>query len=309
MSIDVVIPNYNGLALLKENLPKVAGAVEKYKGSIIIVDDGSKKEEFESLVSFVKKLNNKNIVLLRNEKNLGFSSAVNRGVKESNADFVALINTDVVPEKNFLVAALNDLQSDENLFGVGFMDKSIEGGKTVLRGRGEALWEKGFLVHRRGEVDRADTFWISGGSSIVRRELFEKLSGFDSLYNPFYWEDIDLSYRARKSGYKIKFELRSAVIHEHSEGSIKKYFGDFQVKTTAYRNQFIFVWKNITDSNLLLSHLLWLPYHLLTSILRLDISFLLGFLFALVRLPAIIMKRSEQKKFYKVRDSDLLKSQ
>jgi len=308
MSIDVVIPNYNGLALVKENLPKIIEEIGKYKGSIIIVDDYSQKEEFEGLKNFVNKFENENVILLRNEKNLGFSSTVNRGIAESNADFVVLLNTDVAPEKNFLEASLKDLQSNENLFGVGFMDKSIEDGKTVLRGRGEALWEKGFLVHRRGEVDRADTFWISGGSSIVRRELFEKLSGFDSLYNPFYWEDIDLSYRARKSGYKIKFEFRSAVVHKHSEGSIKKYFGDFQVKTTAYRNQFIFVWKNITDSNLLLSHLLWLPYHLLTSILRLDISFLLGFLFALVRLPAIIMKRSEQKKFYTVRDSDLLKS-
>ena len=308
MSIDVVIPNYNGLVLLKESLPKVIEEIENYKGSIVIVDDGSKKEEFESLSSFIKKLNNKDIVLLRNEKNLGFSSTVNRGVKESKADFVVLLNTDVIPERNFLEAALKDLELDENLFGVGFMDKSIEDGRTILRGRGEALWEKGFLVHRRGEVDKADTFWISGGSSIVRRELFEKLSGFDSLYNPFYWEDIDLSYRAGKSGYKIKFEARSAVVHKHSEGSIKKYFGDFQVKITAYRNQFIFVWKNITDSNLLLSHLLWLPYHLLTSILRLDVSFLLGFLFALVRLPAIIMKRSKQRKFYKMRDSDLLKS-
>ena len=305
MTIDTVIPNYNGFALLKENLPKVIEEIGKYRGSIIIVDDYSQKEEFESLANFIKELNNKNITLLHNERNLGFSSAVNRGVGESNADFVVFLNTDVAPEKNFLEAALKDLRFDENLFGVGFMDKSIEGGKTVLRGRGLASFEKGFLVHRRGEVDKTDTFWISGGSCIVRRDLFKKLSGFDTLYDPFYWEDIDLSYRARKSGYSVRFQPESVVIHKHSQGSIKKNFSDSRVNVIAYRNQFIFVWKNITDFNLVMSHVLWLPYHLLTSIVRFDISFFLGFLLALARLPAIIMKRSEQQRFYKTCDSDL----
>lgn len=309
MTIDVVIPNYNAPGLLKENLLKVVEEVEKYKGSIIIVDDGSDHNEFEELEVFIKKLANKSIILLRNEKNLGFSSTVNRGVNESGADFVVLLNTDVIPEKNFLEASLKDLEIDENLFGVGFMDKSIDGEKTVLRGRGLAKFERGFLVHKRGEVDKTDTFWISGGSCIIRREIFKKLSGFDSLYDPFYWEDIDLSYRARKSGYKIKFEPKSIVIHKHLEGSIKKYVGDSKIRTIAYRNQFFFVWKNITDLSLIALHLLWLPYHILRSILRFDIPFIMGLSLAILRVPDIIMKRSEQKKLYKIKDSNLLRSQ
>ncbi|MEK6846843.1 MAG: glycosyltransferase, partial [Nanoarchaeota archaeon] len=149
MSVDVVIPNYNGFELVKENLPKVIEEAKRYGGSIIIVDDGSNKDEFESLSNFVK---DKNILLLRNERNSGFSSAVNRGMSKSNSDFVVLLNTDVLPEDNFLDAAIKDLLSDGNLFGLGFMDKSVEDGKTILRGRGLAKWEKGFLVHRRGEV-------------------------------------------------------------------------------------------------------------------------------------------------------------
>lgn len=306
MNIDVVIPNYNGVELIKKNLPKVLSEVKKYKGKIIIVDDFSAENEFGELAGFIKKLENESIILLRNEKNLGFSSTVNRGVAESNADSIVLLNTDVVPEKNFLDPAIHDLQAHKNLFGVGFMDKSIEGGKTVLRGRGLASWEKGFLQHKRGDIDNSDTFWVSGGSSVIRRELYVMLGGLDTLYNPFYWEDIDLSYRAKKAGYTVLFEPKSIVVHEHSEGAIKKHFTNFQVRIIAYRNQFIFVWKNITDLNLIISHFLWSPYHLFMSILRFDTPLLLGFLLALVRLPAIIMKRSEQKKFYKIKDSDLL---
>ncbi|OGH16044.1 MAG: hypothetical protein A3C30_00690 [Candidatus Levybacteria bacterium RIFCSPHIGHO2_02_FULL_40_18] len=307
MTIDIVIPNYNGLALLKENLPRTIEEIERYKGLVIVVDDGSDHNEFEALEAFIKSLSNGSIILLRNKKNLGFSSTVNRGVAQSKADLVALINTDVKPEKNFLEAAIKDLESDDNLFGVGFLDRSIEDGKTVLRGRGLANWEKGFLVHKRGEVDKTDTFWISGGSSIVRRDLFEKLSGFDTLYGPFYWEDIDLSYRAKKSGYKIKFEPDSIVVHKHAEGAIKKHFTDAHIKTVAYRNQFIFVWKNITDLKLIVSHLFWLPYHLLMSILKLDAPFISGFIFALLRFPIIILRRFKQGKLYKMSDSALFR--
>jgi GT2 family glycosyltransferase len=307
MKADAVIPNYNGLTLLKENLPKVIEEIRRYKGSVVIVDDGSDQKEFKELDAFIKKLADKSVILLRNEKNLGFSSAVNIGVNQSNADFVVLLNTDVIPEENFLEVPIKDLESDENLFGVGFMDKSMEDRETVLRGRGLAVFRRGFLFHKRGEVDRQDTFWVSGGSSIIRREIFKKLSGFDTLYNPFYWEDIDLSYRARKSGYSIKFQPKSTVIHRHSEGAVKRHFSNFQIKTIAYRNQFIFVWKNITDFNLFNSHLVWLPFHLISAVLRFDLAFILGFLLALVRLPAIIIRRFRQKKLYKLSDSDLFK--
>lgn len=310
MSIDVVIPNYNGVELVKKNLPKVIYEMKKHKGKIIIVDDCSQGEEFRKLDDFVstQKKTGKQIQLLRNERNLGFSSTVNRGVKESDADFIVLLNTDVSPINDFLDAAVADLVENQNLFGVGMMDKSIEGGKTILRGRGLASWQKGFLQHKRGEVDNSDTFWVSGGSSIIRRELFIKLGGLDTLYDPFYWEDIDLSYRARKSGYDLLFEKRSIVEHRHFEGSIKKHYNNFQIKTIAYRNQLIFVWKNITDTNLIISHLLWLPYNILMSVLRFDASMLLGFILALVRLPVIIGKRLEQKKLYELSDSDLLKN-
>lgn len=308
MSVDIVIPNYNSTKLLEESLPKIAREIEKYKGLIIIVDDFSHKDEFFELESSIRQLGIKSIILLRNEGNLGFSSTVNRGVAHSIADFVCLLNSDVTPEKNFLTKALADLEASEHLFGVGLMDKSIEDGKTVLRGRGLARWDKGLLVHSRGEVDKTDTFWISGGSSIIRREVFQKLSGFDTLYDPFYWEDIDLSFRARKAGFSLKFEPKSSVIHRHSEGSIKKNFSEYDVKVIAYRNQFIFVWKNITDLNLIFSHIFWLPYHLLAALARFDLAFFKGLARATRLLPDIIKARKAQSKFYMRKDSEVVNS-
>lgn len=286
MKVSIIIPNYNGGELLKKNLPKVIAA--SINAEIIVVDDSSLDNSIEILKEF-------SVNVIRNEKNLGFASTVNKGVKEATGEIVVLLNTDVAPERNFIEPLIAHF-TDKSVFAVGCMDKSIEGGKVVLRGRGLGKWERGFLVHRRGEVDKTNTLWVSGGSGAFRKSTWEKLGGFNELYNPFYWEDIDISYRAIKSGYKIIFEPKSIVIHEHEKGAIKSKYSEFQIRTIAYRNQIIFVWVNATDSHLLVSHMLWMPYHILKTFIRGDFAFLVGFIKTFVLFPKIVQLRFSMQK-------------
>ncbi len=306
--IEVIIPNYNGFELIEKNIPKVLHVLAAYPNiEVTIVDDGSRIEEQELLSEYIKSINKKNkiqVKLMLFQKNLGFSSNVNRAALESTSDILVLLNTDVYPRKDFLDAVLPHFK-DELLFGVGCMDESIED-KTILRGRGIGEWKSGFILHRKGEVDRTDTFWVSGGSSAFRTDLFKLLGGFDPLYNPFYWEDIDLSYRAQKAGYKILFEPKSVVVHVHKKGSIKKHYKDDTIRSYAMRNQFTIVWKNVTDKDLIFSHLLFLPLHLARAILKRDKIFLKGFFLAILRLPDIMKHRKIQKKQFILKDKDIL---
>ncbi len=307
MKIDIIIPNYNGAQLIEQNLSSVVDALSGYDGKVIIVDDGSTDNEQKRLSHFVNNFKDKEkIELIIKSKNSGFSSTVNRGVKASNAEFVVLLNSDVVPRVGFLRSPIAHLLKDDNLFGVGCMDESIEDSKKVNRGRGLSHWSKGFLHHTRGEVNKSDTFWISGGSSIVRRDLFVKFGGFDEIYSPFYWEDIDLSYRAQKAGYKILFDSNSIVEHYHQEGAIKKHYDNGRVTTISYRNQFIFIWKNITSYKLFINHILYLPVNFISAILRFDWPFISGLFLAVALLPAIINRRFSQKKLYKISDEQVI---
>src|SRR3989344_2471695 len=95
MKISIVIPNYNGRHLLEKNLPQVINASPDCE--IIVVDDASTDES----VSFLKK-NYGNIILLEKKKNSGFSSTVNLGVKKSSGDLIVLLNSDAVPDENYL---------------------------------------------------------------------------------------------------------------------------------------------------------------------------------------------------------------
>lgn len=308
MNISIVIPNYNGRTLLEKNLPKVIAALGEYeKGNheIIIVDDCSKDDSVSFIEGFEK--TSISIRLLKNEKNLGFSPTVNKGVENAKGEIVILLNTDVAPEKNFVEPLIKHFK-EKQIFAVGCVDKSIENGKTVLRGRGLGHWERGFLIHRRGEVDKTSTLWVSGGSGAFRKDIWDKLGGLNELYAPFYYEDIDMSYRALKSGYKVLFEPKSIVVHEHEEGAIKREYEPKKVKRIAYRNQFIFAWENATDYTLQVSECLWLPYHLIKAVLRMDVPFILAFFDSLILLPKVIKSSLSYQKFFIKKDSEVIQN-
>lgn len=295
LSVSIVIPNWNGLSLLKKHLSVV---IKNSPGCrIIVVDDCST----DSSVSYVQE-HFPDITVVRKPKNEGFASTVNAGVQAATSDIIVLLNTDIEPEKDFLDPLISHF-SDTNVFAVGCMDKSMENGNTVLRGRGIGRWERGFYIHKRGEIHRKDTAWVSGGSGAFRRSMWNRLGGMDPLFNPFYWEDIDLSYRARKAGWKILFDQKSVVLHLHEEGVIKGKFDKNTVKQIAYRNQFLFIWKNCSDTAILLSHLFWTAVRIFKAIIGRDIIFLSGFVSAIIKLPAVLFHRISARKYWKISDT------
>lgn len=313
MNLSIIIPNYNGEAILRKNLPKVLESVKEYKNGkveIIIPNDPSTDNSKKVIKEFIESISEKHVtgktVDNTNKKDAGFSKNVNRGVRLATGDILILLNSDVAPHKNFLEPLLKHFE-EAIVFAVACMDESIEDGKTVLRGRGVGSWQRGFLMHQRGEVDKTNTLWVSGGSGAFRKSVWDKLGGLDVLYNPFYWEDIDLSYRALKAGYKLVFEPKSVVTHEHEKGAIKTKFKTGQVRKIVYRNQFTFVWKNITEQRLLTSHIFWLPYHCLKAISVKDWKFFSGLYEAYMRLPQIKQARAKAKKLFVRKDSDILR--
>ncbi len=312
MNISIIIPNYNGEKVLQKNLPSVLEAVREYKEGkveIIIPDDPSTDKSAKIINDFIQFVREKNIVVRtisnKNRNEAGFSKNIHRGVSLATGEILILINSDVRPHKNFLTPLLSHF-SDPKTFAVACLDESWENGTTVLRGRGVGRFEKGLFMHGEGKLDKANTLWASGGSSAFRKNIWDKLKGFDVLYNPFYWEDIDLSYRALKSGYNVIFEPKSIVIHEHEEGAIKNKFKPVQIQKIAYRNQFIFIWKNITDPIFFISHLFWLPYHLINAARRKDKALFIGFYLALIRLGQVRHARSNARKLFIKTDKEVL---
>ncbi|MDP3940887.1 MAG: glycosyltransferase family 2 protein [bacterium] len=316
MKVSFIVPNFNGEEILHKNLPRVLEAAELYGEAIqhftevIVIDDCSTDRSVTVIESIFSKKMSKHVkcLLLKNSVNKGFSSTVNKGARQATGEILVLLNTDAYPEdtKNFLVSPLGYF-SDPNCFAVGFMDKSVEqDGSIVMRGRGVGCWKRGVLVHIKGNVSKQNTLWVSGGSSAYRKTTWDTLGGMNEIYNPFYWEDIDLSYRALKSGYSIIFDPKCVVVHEHERGAIKRSRSRFTVQTIAHRNQLFFVWLNLTDPALLIAHILWLPYHILNTLRQGDCTFLIGFFQAVMRLPEILRLKGHNSAQFVLSDGQVV---
>ena len=243
--VSVIVPNFNGERLLEKNLPILIKAAETPGNSIveiIVVDDNSRDGSVKLITSKFPQ-----VKLVKHKTNRGFSASVNTGARAAKGELMCLLNSDVVPEKNFLEPVFPHFENPK-IFAVS------------LNEIGDFAWARGtfidgFIGHTAGsKVSTAhDTFWVSGGSGVFRRSIWMRLGGMDEkLLSPFYWEDVDLCYRALKRGYNLIWEPDAKVEHMH-EATISS-FPKKNVQRIMERNQLLFIWKNLTSTNLLRKH-------------------------------------------------------
>ncbi|OGK16510.1 hypothetical protein A2690_04130 [Candidatus Roizmanbacteria bacterium RIFCSPHIGHO2_01_FULL_39_12b] len=295
--ITVIIPVYKNKELLLKNLRQNWEFLKSCE--VIVIDDASD----ENIPELIEKEFPK-IKILSNQKNLGFGQTVNWGAKHANGDYLFLLNSDVLLDGESYKKAVKILNDNLQLFGVSFAQKEKNG---EIVGKNAFFERRGFIFNKKVDnLTPGINGWAEGGCCLLRASYFKQINGFGSLFKPFYHEDNDLSYRANKRGWKIWFEPSILVQHYH-ESTIRKYFKDDFIKTIAYRNHFIFMWKNITDFELILKHIAYLPYYLFKHGFARDINFFKGFLGALFAFPLIFKSWIVEKKQSKVNDYTVLK--
>lgn len=299
--ITVVIPVYKNkelfLANLKSNLKYFTGC------EIIIINDypseGLKKDLKPILAS------KNNAYLIENNENLGFGPTVNKAIIKAKNKLILLLNSDVILNDDKFKSLINIFASNKNLFAASFAQ--IEKNGQIV-GKNKYFWRRGMFFHASSNNNSSLlNGWAEGGACLMDKEKFLNLKGFDPLFSPFYWEDIDLSYRAWKAGYQILFEPKIQAVHEH-ESTIGKYFTKEFTKTIAFRNQFIFIWKNITAKSLIASHIFLIPFNLFYyGLLKKEFSVVKGFFMALGNIGKIIKAQKNYSTLIKVDDLNILK--
>ena len=249
----VVIPNWNGRELLAKYLPYLETALAGNEANeLIVVDNGSTDGSAE----FVRQ-SHPRVKLLALDRNLGFGGGSNAGFRAASNRIVVLLNSDMRVEPDFLRPLLEGF-TDDQVFAVScqifFSDPNRVREETGLT---QGWWENGALRVRH-RLDREITdlypcFYGGGGSCAFDREKFLELGGFDPLLAPFYLEDTDLGYMAWKRGWKVLYQPRSAVYHEH-RGTIGKRFTEARIQAVLKKNFILFCWKNIHAWDKLAAH-------------------------------------------------------
>lgn len=228
---------------------------------IIVVDNGSTDESVEFIEA-----NFPDVKIVKFPENKGFARACNEGAAKARYEKLLLLNNDVYVTPTFLAPLLKHFENEPLLFAVSSR-LLFSGTKKLNFGRTSARFRYGVLtLDYQEDIYESPCYTLvaSGAASLVDKEKFLQLGGFDT--NLFYYEDVDLSYRAWKRGWKILYEPASTVHHENQGTSTKVYTRE-QIDTIIARSRFLFMWKNITSPRLLASHLLQLPFVLLGSLI------------------------------------------
>lgn len=306
-SFSVVIPTFNGRHLLEKNLPPLLAAIKSSSEpvEVIVVDDASGDGTSEML-----KRDFQWVVLIENRVNSGFAETMNRGIAAAGNDILLALNNDILVEDD-LFAGVCEKFNDAQLFSVtpDMIDPRRRQSQAIPRVEPGICWfgtrylQKSELSSLEGEIP---VFYGSGGASFYDREKLVFLKGFDTIYQPFYIEDIDLSYRAWKCGWKSLFMPEKTVYHETSS-TILALHKKRKIKFIGDRNRTLFLWLNITDTVLILRYFLFLPFSMLYDIVAIRKYKFVGFFRALAILPKLPALRRERKGYFKVSDSDILK--
>jgi GT2 family glycosyltransferase len=212
----VVIPNWNGAHWLPGCLESLAGQTLQ-PAEIIVVDNGSTDGSLELLRERYP-----SVQVIELGRNTGFAFAANRGIEAATSDHVALVNTDVELEPDWLERMARALESDpaaasvaSKMMDLRERDRFYDAG-DILR-RDGACEQRGRFRQDDGRYDEpGSVFAACAGAALYRRAVLLSLGGFDERFFA-YLEDVDLGLRLRLAGWTCLYE--PAVAYHASEGS------------------------------------------------------------------------------------------
>jgi GT2 family glycosyltransferase len=223
-SVDIIIPYYKRRDLLERSLDSLEQTIYPAM-SIIVVDNGGTEA---GLVFLVKRYRNARLVRL--PENKGYAGGCNEGLKNSSADYVVFMNDDTEHDPLWLEHLVRAALDDDR---IGALQPKIlsltpyKKGQKIFDYAGAA----GGMIDRlgypwclgrtfsgvetdNGQYDRGqDIFWASGVAMFVKKSVAEELGGFDEDFF-MHMEEIDLSWRMKLAGYRVRSVPSSVVLHE-----------------------------------------------------------------------------------------------
>ena len=227
-SVSVIIPFYNRWELTHQRMMELYSHIHT-PIEIILVDDCS-TDDVSGGMGWWKTQSKHRVICIKTPKNLGFGGAHNHGAKRATGDVLIFLSNDVRVSGDFVSQLLKKLDDDENVL-IGGRVLSYDTGWNLLQINGKPKlfpYCMGWLV-------------------ACTKEVWGDLGGWDDIYAPFDYEDVDISAMAIHKGYKLVGLNSEFVLHDHPGATIHKIYGVGRREQITRRNQksFIEKWSKI----------------------------------------------------------------
>lgn len=222
----IIILNWNGWQDTIKCLESInRNNYSKY--NVIVVDNASHDESVIQIEEYIQKVKNikksaADITLIKNNKNYGFAGGNNIGIRRvinsTNSKYILLLNNDTTVDKNFLDELVKLAEADETIGSV--QSVLLKPGGTIIDSIGQELttWSaRDIEMGSKYEEfnDNREIFGACAASALYRRSVLEDVGLFDEDFFVMY-EDVDLSWRIRLSGYKSLLAANSIVYHHRN---------------------------------------------------------------------------------------------
>ena len=251
MKLSIIIVSYNVRSYLEQCLRSVQKALEGIEGEVWVVDNNSQDDSVNVL-----RRDYPWVRIIANTENMGFARANNLAIRQSQSDYVLLLNPDTVVEKLTLRGVLDFMDAHPEAGGAGVMMHNEDGTLAPESRRGlptpwvAALKMLGFTKRyymsylpwdKPGRIDV-----ISGAFCFLRRKALDQVGLLDEDFF-MYGEDIDLSYRLLKGGWQNLY-LPYEITHFKGKSTQKT---DFRYVHIFYQAMLIFFRKHYSHLSFL----------------------------------------------------------
>ncbi|RYZ26186.1 MAG: glycosyltransferase family 2 protein, partial [Chitinophagaceae bacterium] len=232
MMLSVIIVNYNVKYFLEQCLHSVQKAAEKMTAEIIVVDNNSTDESLPYLYPKFPE-----VKFIQNGANSGFGKACNRGLAEATGEYILFLNPDTIVAEDSFSKCIDFLKTNADCGALGV--KMIDGSGRFLKESKRAFpspltslfklaglsrifpKSKLFSRYHLGHLSKDENHEVdvlAGAFLMTKKELLQKVGSFDDAFF-MYGEDVDLSYRIQKAGYRNYYFSGTAIIHFKGEST------------------------------------------------------------------------------------------
>lgn len=246
--VAIVILNWNGIKFLQQFLPAVVATTYTNK-QVIVIDNASTDDSVPFIQQYFPQ-----VQVIRNQENAGFARGYNLGLKQVNADYYILLNSDVEVTPGWIEPVIELMESDPSIAACqpkimqfrqrelfeyagaagGWLDYL---GYPLAKGRIFDVCERD-----QGQYDRPEPiFWASGAAMFVRAKQYHEVGGLDEFFFA-HQEEIDLCWRLQLAGYRV-YACPASVVYHVGGGTLPK--GNARKVFLNFRNNLVMMAKNM----------------------------------------------------------------
>ena len=258
MQLSIIIVNYNVKHFLEQCLYSVQKAITGMQAEVIVVDNSSSDNSMDYLSPGFPSTR-----FIANKENVGFAKACNQGLQKSGGKYILFLNPDTILPEDCFQKCITFFESTKNAgaLGVKMLDgsgKFLKESKRAFPSPMTSLYKlfglsklfprsKTFSKYHLGhlaENENHEVDVLAGAFMMIKKEVLDNVGGFDETFF-MYGEDVDLSYRIQKAGYKNYYLAETSIIHFKGESTPK---GSMNYVKMFYNAMSIFVRKHYGGS-------------------------------------------------------------